>query len=145
MDEAKRKLVREWLTIAQHDLASAQKLACDPDAYFDTALFHCQQAAEKAVKAFLVFHDQPFEKTHDIDRLINLALPIQPGFSSLFDEAELLTQYAVSLRYPDENVEPDREEFNRALAAVNKIFNAVLALLPGEVNPARADKNNSEV
>ena len=53
MDEAKRDLVRAWLTLAQHDLASARKLSTDPDPYLDTAIYHCQQAAEKAVKGFL--------------------------------------------------------------------------------------------
>jgi HEPN domain-containing protein len=32
-------------------------------------MFHCQQAAEKALKAFLTFHDQPFRKTHDLASL----------------------------------------------------------------------------
>ena len=50
MDEAKRDLVRSWLTKAQHDLASSRKLSADPDPYLDTAIYHCQQAAEKVVK-----------------------------------------------------------------------------------------------
>ena len=41
MDEAKRELVQSWLRKALHDLASARKLATDPDAYFDTAVYHC--------------------------------------------------------------------------------------------------------
>ena len=67
---AKLELVRNWLTIAYHDLAAAKKLSTGSDPYFDVAVYHCQQAAEKAVKGFLVFHDQPFEKTHDIGVLI---------------------------------------------------------------------------
>jgi len=55
MDEATLELVRGWLVKAQHDLASARKLATDPDPYLDTAVYHCQQAAEKAVKGLLVF------------------------------------------------------------------------------------------
>ncbi len=82
MDEAKRDLVRAWLTKAQHDLASAHKLSTDPDPYLDTAIYHCQQAAEKAIKGFLVFHDQRFEKTHDIEALIALAIPFETQFSS---------------------------------------------------------------
>lgn len=138
MDEAKRELVQLWLLKAQHDLASAQKLASGIDPYFDTAIFHCQQSAEKALKGFLVFHDQPFEKTHDLERLLNLAKTFQEGLGNLFGEAELLSTYAVSPRYPDEdNVEPDREEFDRALAAARKIYEAVLTRLPTEVHPLR--------
>jgi len=54
-DEAKRDLVRRWLVKAWHDLAAARKLAGGPDAYLDVAIYHCQQAAEKALKAFLAF------------------------------------------------------------------------------------------
>jgi HEPN domain-containing protein len=60
MDEAKRELVQNWLTKAQRDLAAARKFSTEPDPYLDTAIYHCQQAAEKAVKGFLVFHDQDF-------------------------------------------------------------------------------------
>ena len=33
------------------------------------ALFHCQQAVEKALKAFLTFHEGTFRKTHDLGDL----------------------------------------------------------------------------
>lgn len=57
MSKAKQELVQNWLTKAQQDLASARKLSRDPDPYLSGAIFFCQQAAEKAVKGFLVFHD----------------------------------------------------------------------------------------
>jgi len=49
MDEAKCELVRNWLRKAQRDLASARKLASGNDPLLDTAIYHCQQAGEKAV------------------------------------------------------------------------------------------------
>jgi HEPN domain-containing protein len=88
MDEAKRQLVQSWLIKAQHDLAAARKLSAEPDSYLDTAIYHCQQAAEKAVKGFLVFHDQDFEKTHNIQLLITLATSFEVGFSSWLEVAE---------------------------------------------------------
>lgn len=74
-DEAKRDLMRRWLVKACHDLAAAGKLAGGPDVYLDVAIYHCQQAAEKALKALLVFHDQRFQKTHDLRVLVELARP----------------------------------------------------------------------
>ena len=59
--EAKRILIQNWLTKAQHDLSAAVKLSSDPD-LLDTAIYHCQQSAEKSVKGFLVYRDQRFEK-----------------------------------------------------------------------------------
>ncbi len=58
-----------WLAKALQDMERVDRcLAVDsPDV--EDALFHCQQAAEKALKAFLTFHDQPFRKTHDLAAL----------------------------------------------------------------------------
>lgn len=112
---AKLELVRNWLTIAQHDLAAARKLAAGPDPYLDVAVYHCQQVAEKAVKGFLVFHDQPFEKTHDVEVLLTLALRYNTGFSSWIDAAVRLTPYATEFRYPTGLSAPPRDEFEQAL------------------------------
>jgi len=47
MSEPLRDEVRQWLRKADHDLGSARKLATGPKPYFDTAIYHCQQAAEE--------------------------------------------------------------------------------------------------
>ena len=54
MDNTRRALLRSWLTKAASDLKSARVLGSVDDAPLDTAIYHCQQTAEKAVKAFLV-------------------------------------------------------------------------------------------
>lgn len=66
MTDAKAQLVRSWLTRAWHDLASARVLAASTPPLLDTAIYHCQQAAEKAVKGYLTFCDQEFERIHDV-------------------------------------------------------------------------------
>lgn len=57
MDERKNDLVKEWLLKVMDDFGSAQVLANYSPPYYGTALYHCQQAAEKAFKAFLVFNN----------------------------------------------------------------------------------------
>lgn len=135
MDEAKRELVAAWLTKAQHDLASARKLAGPPDPLLDTALYHCQQAAEKAVKGLLLFHDQDFEKTHDITDLLRLATPYAPQLNAFLALGELLTPYAVKFRYPGAVPEPQRAEYDQAQEAAEKLLSAVLGSLPLAVHP----------
>ena len=135
MDEAKQQLVQSWLIKAQRDLDTARKLSADPDPYLDTAIYHCQQAAEKAIKGFLVFHDQRFEKTHDLETLISLAIPFGAGFSSWLDAGERLTPYAAAFRYPGEILEPDQVEFDQALQAAEGLYAFVLSLLPRIVHP----------
>ena len=82
MDEAKREHVRAWLQKARDDLAAARKLAAPPDSYLEIAVYHCQQAAEKAVKGFLVFHDHRYAKTHDIETLVKEATVLMTMRSS---------------------------------------------------------------
>jgi HEPN domain-containing protein len=135
MDEAKHDLVQSWLNKARRDLDSAHKLATDPDQYLDTAIYHCQQAAEKSVKGFLVFHDQRFEKTHDIRRLIEQAMAINSHFSKWQEIGQNLTQYAAAFRYPSEKIEPDQSEFEDALQDAEDLYTFVIALLPTEVQP----------
>lgn len=135
MDQEKKELVQIWLIKAQHDLAAARKLSTEPDSYLDTAIYHCQQAAEKVVKGFLVFHDQRFEKTHDIEALISLAIPFATMLNDWLGVGQHLTPYATLFRYPGEKFEPDRIEFDQALKNADELYQFILSLLPAEVHP----------
>lgn len=132
---AKLELVRAWLIKSQHDLGSAQKLSTGPDPYLDVAIYHCQQAAEKAVKGLLVFHDRPFEKTHDIEVLITLAGQYVPGLTSWVGVAIRLTPYATEYRYPGGLLDPTPAEFQQALEAATGLYDFVLSVLPPAVHP----------
>ena len=66
MDKAKINEIRQWLVKADHDLGSAKRLMTGKDSFLDTAVYHCQQAAEKALKAYLTLKDTPFQKVHDL-------------------------------------------------------------------------------
>jgi len=135
MSDAKVELVKSWLIKADHDLKSARELAAASEPLLDTAIYHCQQAAEKAIKGFLVYKDIRFEKTHDIDLLISLAVDMEPRLSSMRQAAELLTPYATEFRYPGQYVEPEPAEFEEALEAAKDFYGFILSLLPQEVHP----------
>jgi len=135
MADPKEELVRQWLIKANHDLASARKLANVPNPYLDSAIFHCQQAAEKAIKAFLVYHDQRFDKTQDLEILLDLATKFESQFSQHLETAAQLTPYAVTFRYPGNDIEPEPEEFADALKVAEKIYQFVLSNLPATVQP----------
>lgn len=127
-------------------MAAARKLSDDPDPYLDTAIYHCQQAAEKSIKGFLVFHDQCFEKTHDIRLLLALAAALEPQFTAWQEAGTRLTPYASAYRYPSEVLEPDQDEFDGALEAAEQLQAFVLNLLPIEVHPVlreSKDENNT--
>ena len=132
--DAKHTLVHKWMMKARSDLLSAKRLAQGKDPYLDTAIYHCQQTVEKAVKAWLVFHDQPFEKTHDLRLLTAQAAEKEPKFKQWFNIAEQVSPYATAYRYPGETLEPSVEEFNKAFQAALKFYDFVCALLPPEVS-----------
>ncbi len=132
--DAKHSLVRKWLVKARRDLLSAKRLARGSDPYLDTAIYHCQQCAEKAVKGWLVYHDQFFEKTHDLRLLVTLASEIEPKFTEWFDVAEQISPYATSYRYPGEVLEPTEEEFQQAHKAAGRFYDFICSLLPIEVS-----------
>lgn len=129
MDKAKHELVAGWLTKARHDLASARKLAEGDEPIFDTAIYHCQQAAEKAFKGYLVYCDQPFGKIHDLSVLLKAAIPFQAKFSELLDAAIELTPYATEYHYPGAE-DPEAEEFEQAFLRAQQFFEYVLSQLP---------------
>jgi HEPN domain-containing protein len=137
MDETHKELLRSWLTKADHDLQNARIVGAAADGPLDTAIYHCQQTAEKAVKAFLVHCGIRPEKTHDIRKLTLQAAAHQPRFNDLLDMAARLTPYAWQSRYPDDLTEtyPTREEFDEALQHAQAIYDFVLNLLPVDVRP----------
>lgn len=132
--DAKRSLVRKWLVKARRDLLSAKRLARGSDPYLDTAIYHCQQCVEKTVKGWLVYHDQSFEKTHDLRLLVTLASEIEPKFTVWFDVAEQVSPYAIAYRYPGETLEPTEEEFQQAYKAAGRFYDFICSLLPIEVS-----------
>ncbi len=69
-EDARVEDVQAWLRKADLDLRAAAHALSAPEAAFSAdAVFHAQQAAEKALKAFLAWHDVPFGKTHDLEKL----------------------------------------------------------------------------
>jgi HEPN domain-containing protein len=135
MNEAKRLLVRTWLVKAEHDLASAQVLAKNQVPLLDTAIYHCQQAAEKAVKAFLAFCDEEVERIHDVEALVRRSASYEPRFGALLEAGRHLTPYARVFRYPGELEEPTGPQFAQAFSAAQGIWHFVLSVLPDEVHP----------
>ena len=132
MDEAKLHEIRAWLAKAVHDLRSAEWLMARPDPLCDAAGFHCQQVAEKALKAYLTWRDEPFEKTHSLVALVAKCLQFDASFETLRAAATTLTPYAVASRYPGDLPELTEAEAQEALALAREVWDFVLERLPPE-------------
>lgn len=68
--KTKKDLINSWLDKAEKDFLTVQHESTFPDAVWESICFHCQQAVEKYLKAYLVFLDLKFPKTHEIGELI---------------------------------------------------------------------------
>lgn len=135
MSDTKEELTRSWLIKANRDLLSASELAGGATPLLDTAAYHCQQAAEKAAKGYLLYHDVRFEKSHDIELLVTQAMDVDPAWVDCLEAARLLTPLAVEYRYPGDFVEPEPEEFRAAFEAAQSLYAFALAKLPVETHP----------
>lgn len=84
-----------------------------------------------------MFHDQRFEKTHDLEVLLDLAARYEQKFDSLVEYGTLLTPFVTLYRYPGDFLEPELDEFFEALDAAESILEFVLSALPPDVHPPR--------
>jgi len=93
------ELARVWLEIATQDLTyakSVQKLG-----FYSHACFSCQQAVEKALKAYLFARRKSIIRTHDLVRLLDDCTSFDESFEGLDEACLTLNEYYVDTRYPD--------------------------------------------
>ncbi|TVR71867.1 MAG: HEPN domain-containing protein [Sphaerobacteraceae bacterium] len=128
IDENKIRFTREWLVAANNDLLAVSRLLQDPP-LTALAAFHCQQAVEKALKGYLMWHDTPFRKTHNLLELVEQCSTHDGSFIELKEIAESLTPYATEARYPDTELDMSRE----ALADSQRMVTSALAFVRGRL------------
>jgi HEPN domain-containing protein/predicted nucleotidyltransferase len=129
LEERKSELVREWLFRAEQDLLAAERVAAPPP-LVNVVAFHAQQAAEKALKAYLVWHDRPLRKTHLLDALLEECVQISDDLASLASAARTLSPYAIAGRYPDDRVSLTERDAEQALELARAIVQFVRQQLP---------------
>jgi HEPN domain-containing protein len=94
--------IPDWLTVVDDDLRQVTNNLHGPMPSLSGAAYHCQQAAEKLVKAVLVGAGISFPKTHDIAALVGL-LPDGHRLKKALGTLDKLTPYGVAYRYPAED------------------------------------------
>lgn len=92
--------VAEWTEKGLTDLGSAKFLLSMRPIPLEVIGFHCQQAVEKYLKAYLVARGVEPEKTHDLVELIRLCSAHDPAFVTLVATCATLSDYSVKTRYP---------------------------------------------
>ena len=121
-------VARAWLRKAGSDLANAE-LCLAAQKALDTACFHCQQAAEKAMKAYLIAKNVEFPFVHDLKRLLDCCISIDPDFETLTTAAVCLNPFAVVTRY-DDAFWPETAEVKEALELARAVYCFVQGRVP---------------
>ncbi len=117
MDTSPELEVQAWMTKATHDLMSAQILTRHRPPVPDAACFHCQPAAGKALKAYLLRNKVDFYRVHVLPYLSDLCVNLVTSFEQARESGELLSACAVEVRYPGAMSEPSVRDATRACEA----------------------------
>ncbi|MBN1553536.1 MAG: HEPN domain-containing protein [Phycisphaerae bacterium] len=123
------KVLAEWLRKADKDMAVAERLATDEVPFCDAISFHCQQAAEKYLKALLVLYSIEFPKTHDLEILLNLIATKNSGLADGLRDVIVLTPYGVEIRYPGDRPDASVKEAEHAVHLARMVRDAILPLM----------------
>lgn len=95
------ELTKEWVFKAEEDFRSAEILMYASETPVpDYVCFHCQQCAEKYLKAYLQEQMVEFKRKHDLMPLLKLCVSLDDDFQQIKRELSALDKYAVVVRYP---------------------------------------------
>lgn len=116
-------LTLEWVQKAEGDYAAAQCLTQAGTPLHDAICFHTQQCIEKYLKAWLQEANTPFPRTHDLEELLDLILPIVPAWDAWRPDFLVLTTHAVDFRYPGRSASAD--DADHALQVCTQVRQAI--------------------
>jgi len=90
----------EWFYFADADFDSAQILNNAYRRYSKIICYHCQQAVEKYLKAFLCYNGVIPPKIHALETLCALCSEFDSSFNNIAKDCAYLSPFAVHARYP---------------------------------------------
>jgi HEPN domain-containing protein len=119
---------KEWLHFARMDLESAKHLQGMRPAPFEIICYHCQQSAEKSLKAILIKHQLEVREIHDLVKLIQDVLEVEPDLQALIPVVAGLSDYATITRYPP-SMQIGSKEAVRAVLDAEQVLGCCLRTL----------------
>jgi len=107
--------ILQWIEKGDHDLGTARIIREHLPEYYDTIAFHCQQAAEKYLKGWMVFHDMAVPRIHDLTVLLQYISTMTEIEEELFQKAYMLNAFSVDVRYPETVITLSESDIREAL------------------------------
>jgi len=126
MDKAKE--INEWIYLAKQDLDTAMYLQSMHPIPVEIICFHCQQSAEKYLKAFLISRNSIIKKTHKLETLLIECMKYSEKFIDLKMPCIRLSGYSVEIRYPY-RIELDESMMKLALSDAKAVQEFALKMI----------------
>lgn len=118
-----------WLLRAESNLSIAQG-GQGKGVFLEDLCFEAQQAAEKALKALLIYLSGEYPKVHAFTLLLERLEQLISVPDSIKEVVEL-SSYAVEMRYPGDYYPVSEEEYERALELATRAIHWVKAEIEG--------------
>ena len=115
----------EWVEFAERDYEASLLLAKSHNPPLEIIAYHCQQTAEKYLKAFLIENDQPVLFIHDLGKLNSECRKILPDLSVIQNICERLTPFGTVTRYPGSSMKVESVHLPLVISWTQKIRDVV--------------------
>lgn len=107
-----------WFDKGHRDLELAMAMLPYWEKFPDILCYHCQQAAEKQLKALLLHHGQSVKRTHDLEELLDLLKVFESSIDvKYYNNALKINDYSILMRYPGLSVDPSEADVLEATAS----------------------------
>ena len=113
--------IKQWIIKGDHDLGTAKITYLYIPEYLDTITFHCQQAVEKYLKAYLIYQSTVFRFSHDLIYLLDLITQKDSDFENYYDTVSELQGYAIEIRYPNETIYLSNKKVEKAIVITKNV------------------------
>jgi len=136
--------VKEWLRYADMDILSANHLnEIQYQKPLEIICYHCQQAAEKMLKALILAYDGELQKTHDLGLLVDELSEFVTFSEDILNAADSLTPYGVKIRYPQElNIK--EYHVSKALSDMKTLYDFIASKIKELQTPISIEESNND-
>lgn len=125
------RLFFDWLEIAARDLLAARLLA-EQQQCLEIAGFHCQQAMEKAFKAYIIHAAGMLVDGHNVTWLCRQAVRYNPEFRRWLEDCAGMNRLYIETRYPsDDDLHLSSEELQQYRDAAQSLYDFICDLIYG--------------
>ena len=128
MESNTKTLAKEWFDSANSDYRYAE-VGLKEEYVFPQIAFLSQQIAEKFLKGFLLMNAIQPSRIHELPKLLDECIKLNPELEKLRDMCELLTGFYIDTRYPPDMPNYTKEDIQQAFIQAKLVKNTIEALL----------------